>query len=45
MMTVVGGEEVEKESDGSIVRKGRIREVNRNEGVWVLDRDDFSDLR
>jgi len=44
IITVVGREEVIKKTDGNIVRKGRIWKENRNEGVRVLSRDDFSDL-
>jgi len=39
------GEKIEEESDGNIVGKGRIREVNGNEGVWILGRNNFPDLR
>jgi len=38
------GEEVIKEMDRDVIKKGKIREVNRNEGVRVLGRDDFFDL-
>jgi len=38
------GEKIEEKSDGNIVGKGRIREVNGNEGVRILDRDNFPDF-
>jgi len=38
------GKEVIKESDGNIVRERGIGKENRNEGVRILGRDDFSDL-
>jgi len=39
------GEKVKEKSDENIVGKGRIREVNGNEGVRILGRDNFPDLR
>jgi len=39
------GEKIKEESDGNIVGKSRIREVNGNEGVRILGRDNFPDLR
>jgi len=39
------GEKFEEKSDGNFVGKGRIREVNRNEEVRILGRDNSPDLR
>jgi len=39
------GEKIEEKSNGNIVGKERTRKVNGNEGIRILDHDNFSDLR